>query len=179
MLRWKVYEMKWSWPNTRYCSSNCIKIGGKLRLRPSLYLVSVQRCQSRTALLSTLFNFPTQQPGKDSNTVTVLTPHCCRLHTNMSGRDAASSVRCTSCVTCDVAGLCQFLCARTAYRSFVTCACTCHVKHCTVWQFERRRQECQLLREASLCILLRVISNFRLVLNDIFFLLGISPTSVF
>ena len=53
------------------------------------------------------------------------------------------------------------------------------VQHCTVWHIDRRRQECQLLREASLCILLCVISRFRLVPNVVFFLLGHSPESGF
>jgi len=70
---------------------------------------------------------------------------------------------------CDVAGVCQLLYAHAAYGRCVTCACTCHVQHCTVWQFERRRQECQLLCEASVFKLLFLISKFLLVLNFVFY----------
>jgi hypothetical protein len=57
--------------------------------------------QFRTALLSTV-PLPNSAASKHSSTVTVLTPHCCRRHTNVSERSAASSVPCTY-VACDVA----------------------------------------------------------------------------
>jgi len=114
------------------------------------------------------FDFPTQQPGKDSSIATVLTPHCCKLHTNMSYCDTASSLRYTY-VTCDVVGLCQLLYVHAAYRLCVTCACTCHVQHCSVWQFERRRQKYRLLCEALLCNLLCVMSKSLLILKVVSF----------
>ena len=41
------------------------------------------------------FDFPVQQPAKYSSIVTVLTPRCCRLHTNMSLCDA-TTVHCAA-----------------------------------------------------------------------------------
>jgi len=96
----------------------------------------------------------------------------------MAESDAASSVT-YKYDAYDVAGLCQLLNAHAAYGSCATCACTYHVQHCTEWQLEGRRQECQLLREASLCNLLCLVSNFCLVVNVVFFILGDSATSEF
>jgi len=96
----------------------------------------------------------------------------------MSERDAASSVT-YKYEACAVAGLYQLLNAHAAYGRCVTCACTYHLQHCTEWQLERRRQECQLLREASLINLLCLVSNFCLVVKDVIFILGVSATSEF
>jgi len=89
------------------------------------------------------FDFPIQLPGKYSSNVTVLTPHYCRPHTIFSERDATSSLICIY-ETCDVARIWQLLCASAAYGRCVTCSCTCHVQHCIVWQFERRRKSAAL-----------------------------------
>ena len=92
--------------------------------------------------------------------------------------DVASSVT-YKYEACDVAGFCQVLYANAAYGRRAKCACTYHVQHCTECQLDWRRQECQLLREASLRNFLCLVSNFRSVLIVVFFLLGYSPPSEF